>query len=428
MDNHSQGRKSRLRPSAAVPLTAIAVVAGLVVCIPSLAAATVPPSLSVSPSAGPMGSVVTVTYSSPAGNGCGDVVFGNATPLPSGGSAASQHFVIPSELGSPNAPPSGPVSPGPYTFSVTCDTTNDPATAVTVSVPFTVTSPSPSRFVGLAPTTDNRGYWLAQAGGGVFSYGDAPFFGSLPGEGIVPAAPIVGIAATADGKGYWLVGADGGVFGFGDATFYGSLPQQHLVASANYLAITHDAIVGITPDPIGGGYWLIGADGGVFGFGTARFLGSATQSGTLASGLTDEPFAGISATADGGGYYEVGYLGGAIAFGDGATTNGALMSVGNVDLASFISGIASVPAGGGVWMVGGDGGVFAVGAPGSTGTSQPSFYGSLPSDGITARAPIVDIAATSDGRGYWLVGADGGVFGFGDAGFYGSAGGSRLPW
>ena len=34
-------------------------------------------------------------------------------------------------------------------------------------------------------------------------------------------APIVGIAATPTGKGYWLVGADGGVFAFGDATFFG---------------------------------------------------------------------------------------------------------------------------------------------------------------------------------------------------------------
>jgi hypothetical protein len=34
----------------------------------------------------------------------------------------------------------------------------------------------------------------------------------------------------------------------------------------------------------------------------------------------------------------------------------------------------------------------------------------------------------SDGGGYWLVGADGGVFAFGDAGFYGSAGASGLPW
>ena len=32
------------------------------------------------------------------------------------------------------------------------------------------------------------------------------------------------------------------------------------------------------------------------------------------------------------------------------------------------------------------------------------------------------ITGTPDGKGYWLVAADGGVFVFGDAGFYGSTG------
>lgn len=36
-------------------------------------------------------------------------------------------------------------------------------------------------------------------------------------------APITGIAATPTGKGYWLVGADGGVFAFGDAAFLGNV-------------------------------------------------------------------------------------------------------------------------------------------------------------------------------------------------------------
>jgi hypothetical protein len=34
--------------------------------------------------------------------------------------------------------------------------------------------------------------------------------------------------------------------------------------------------------------------------------------------------------------------------------------------------------------------------------------------------PVVGIAATPDGKGYWLVASDGGVFCFGDARFYGS--------
>jgi hypothetical protein len=58
------------------------------------------------------------------------------------------------------------------------------------------------------------------ADGGVFTYGDAPFYGSM--GAVHLNKPIVGMATTPDGKGYWLVAADGGVFTFGDARFYGA--------------------------------------------------------------------------------------------------------------------------------------------------------------------------------------------------------------
>jgi hypothetical protein len=38
----------------------------------------------------------------------------------------------------------------------------------------------------------------------------------------------------------------------------------------------------------------------------------------------------------------------------------------------------------------------------------------------------VGMAATPDGKGYWLVASDGGIFNYGDATFYGSAGGIHL--
>ena len=44
------------------------------------------------------------------------------------------------------------------------------------------------------------------------------------------AAGIVGVAATADGGGYWEVGADGGIFAFGDAAFSGSMSGTPLSA------------------------------------------------------------------------------------------------------------------------------------------------------------------------------------------------------
>jgi len=60
------------------------------------------------------------------------------------------------------------------------------------------------------------------------------------------------------------------------------------------------------------------------------------------------------------------------------------------------------------WLAAADGGVFAFG--------DASFYGSLGGDHLDA--PIVGIAATTDDGGYYLSGRDGGVFTFGDAKFY----------
>jgi hypothetical protein len=56
--------------------------------------------------------------------------------------------------------------------------------------------------------------------GGIFSYGDATFYGSHGGSAL--NQPIVGMASTPTGKGYWMVASDGGIFSYGDATFYGS--------------------------------------------------------------------------------------------------------------------------------------------------------------------------------------------------------------
>jgi hypothetical protein len=40
--------------------------------------------------------------------------------------------------------------------------------------------------------------------------------------------------------------------------------------------------------------------------------------------------------------------------------------------------------------------------------------------------PIVGMASTPDGGGYWLAASDGGIFNFGGAGFSGSVGGKPL--
>ncbi|MDA8182953.1 MAG: hypothetical protein M0035_00750, partial [Actinomycetota bacterium] len=107
--------------------------------------------------------------------------------------------------------------------------------------------------------------------GGVFAFGDAAFFGSLPYDHVVPSAPIVGITSTPDGRGYWLVGSDGGVFAFGDARSVGSIPASQRAGTIAPLAAP---IVGLAPTHDGGGYWFGGADGGVFAYGDSAFDGS----------------------------------------------------------------------------------------------------------------------------------------------------------
>jgi hypothetical protein len=56
----------------------------------------------------------------------------------------------------------------------------------------------------------------------MFSFGGAIFHGST--GGVALAKPVVGMAATPDGGGYWLVASDGGIFAFGTAGYYGSVP------------------------------------------------------------------------------------------------------------------------------------------------------------------------------------------------------------
>jgi len=77
--------------------------------------------------------------------------------------------------------------------------------------------------LGMAPTPTGKGYWLLAADGGLFSFGDAGYFGSLPESRITTGA--VGMRPTRTGGGYLIVAANGAVTAYGDAPVLGGVPD-----------------------------------------------------------------------------------------------------------------------------------------------------------------------------------------------------------
>ncbi|MHB8682092.1 MAG: protease pro-enzyme activation domain-containing protein, partial [Acidimicrobiales bacterium] len=85
--------------------------------------------------------------------------------------------------------------------------------------------------LGLDGSTDftylgTTGYWLVASDGGIFTFGQLGYFGSMGGTRL--AKPVVGMAATPDGRGYWLVASDGGIFTFGQLGYFGSMGGTRL--------------------------------------------------------------------------------------------------------------------------------------------------------------------------------------------------------
>ena len=113
----------------------------------------------------------------------------------------------------------------------------------------------------------NNGYWMVAKDGGVFVFGSAGFYGSLPGLGI-NVTNIIDIVVRPQGDGYWLLGKDGGVFSFGNAGFHGSLPG---------LALNVSDAVSIETNTGDSGYWIIRSNGAVYSFGGAPYRGGVSS-------------------------------------------------------------------------------------------------------------------------------------------------------
>jgi hypothetical protein len=188
------------------------------------------------------------------------------------------------------------------------------------------------------------GYWEVAADGGIFAYGSAPYIGAASSEAL--NSPIVEMVPTATGAGYWEVASDGGVFAYGDAVYAGSLggtAQSH-------------PIVAMAVDQATGGYWLVSSDGTATGF-------NAPAMGPLPTALPNGPIVSAASTPDGNGLWEVNANGAVYAYGDAAF----LGPVAPLNPATPVVSVTADPAAtGGYWLASTDGGVYAYGS---------AFYG-----------------------------------------------------
>jgi hypothetical protein len=213
--------------------------------------------------------------------------------------------------------------------------------------------------------------------------------------------------------GYWLVGADGGVFSFG-APFFGNPLTNGPNICLTPIASHPWSCQGVAATRSGNGYWLVSSEtfeGGTSamasGFGDAQLLANPAP----LSGLNG-PVVAAASTNDGNGLLLAASDGGVFAFGSAAFFG----SEPGAQVVAPIVGISTSPGLQGYWLVGANGGVHPFGAA--------VYHGDT--SRIRLNQPVVGINATPDGGGYWLVAADGGVFAFGDAPFLGSMAGHHL--
>ena len=172
-----------------------------------------------------------------------------------------------------------------------------------------------------------------------------------------------------------------------------------------------------------GSAWSLDPSPDVTAFGYLDTVSCVRSDGCIAAGFAATNFNGnltLRTLAEQLSLPAVGNQGILLAGSDGAISAlGTATSHGSMSgshLNAPIVGMAATPDGGGYWLVASDGGIFSFG--------DATFDGSM--GGSHLNAPIVGMAATPDGGGYWLVASDGGIFSFGDATFDGSMGGSHL--
>lgn len=233
------------------------------------------------------------------------------------------------------------------------------------------------------------------------------------GLSVVAQPGVAGASAGgASGSGYWMLGYDGTVYPFGSARLC-----QNVFGGSNLdVFIPNSYGADIVPTPDGLGYWALDGENYVDFFKCSNMPDADylqyEHNNFFADKLApNEVPTSMSALPDGSGYWVFTNLGRAIPFGNAQWYG----DMGNVHLNGPVLGSVATPTGHGYYMVASDGGIFTFG--------DAHFHGSM--GGARLNKPVMSMAPTPNGRGYWLVASDGGIFAF-SAPFHGSMGSVRL--
>jgi hypothetical protein len=243
----------------------------------------------------------------------------------------------------------------------------------------------------MAVTPDGTGAWLLRSDGSVIVQGGAPRLGDAQGR----SYGAVAIVATRTGQGYWIADAWGDVFHFGDAVDHGNIPNSQGYGPTPSTRTGGDSsATSMAAVPDGTGYYGLRNDGTVSALGSARLRGSPAHD-------PNATWAAIASTPTGQGYWTLDTTGTVRGFGDAAFYGDLSHSASPHPIVD----LAPSPTGKGYTLVDETGGIATFGDAHPWGITPPK----------TTPARIVGITITATGQGYWITATDGTITGYGNA-------------